>query len=93
MCTAVSVPELAAINPSAVTPTFFTDTTASILAKGLMRLRTAERLMLSLTYFHEFSIGDAAEVMKLDLASASALHTGAVISLSKLVAGKNEQFC
>lgn len=91
MPTAASVHERAAINSSALIGLeLFTSTPASILADGLMGLPTAERLVLSLMYFHELSFEDVASVMKLDAREVLRIHALAVDGLSKLVAANGK---
>lgn len=91
MCTTVSVPELVATIPSRLILDLFTKTSASILSEALLQLNTAERLVLSLNYFLEFSVREVASVMKVEEQVAVEIHARAVSSLSKLVAGKHEQ--
>ena len=91
MCTAVNIPEVATMLPSGLALELFAKTSASVLAESLMKLHTAERLILSLRYFHELPLRDVASVMKLEGHVAAELHARAINALSRMLAGKSEQ--
>ena len=85
MCTAVNIPEVATMLPSGLALELFAKTSASVLAESLMKLHTAERLILSLRYFHELPLRDVASVMKLEGHVAAELHARAIKALSRIV--------
>lgn len=86
MCTAdlFTVPAPIRIS-SLLTADLLRETPASVLSEALMQLSIAERLVLSLTYFHELAIEDAATVMSLSSHDVLALHAAALARLSMLV--------
>ena len=87
---AVSNPEFAAAPPSVLSfREFLATTPASLLATALLQLQIAERLLLSLIYFHDLPMMDAAAAMNLDTQSAFEMYTHAVSSLKKLVTVKS----
>ncbi len=87
---AVSSPEFAAAPPSVLSfRKFLTATPASELATALLQLPVAERLLLSLIYFHDLPMTDAASAMRLDAENAFEIYTSAVSSLEKIVAQRN----
>lgn len=85
MCTAVNLAEAATILPSGLALELFAKSPALVLSEALMKLHTAERLILSLRYFHELPIRDVASVMKLDGRLAVELHARAINALSRIL--------
>ena len=71
--------------PALLTADLLMRTPASDLAEALMRLTKAERLVLSLTYFHELTVVDVATVMNLRSQDVLAIHADAINRLSDLL--------
>ena len=87
---AVSSPEFAAAPyPILSFRNFLTITPASQLATALLQLPVAERLLLSLIYFHDLPMMDAAAAMKLDAQTAVELYNSAVTYLKSFVTMRN----
>ena len=71
--------------PAFITAELFSETPASQLADAFMKLYSAERLVLSLSYFHELTMMDIASVMKLSVQDVLMLHASAVRRLAYLL--------